>query len=51
MTVLIVIITALITSSTKEGKRVESPKEVVYVTSLPTVEVQGVYISNKEVKQ
>ena len=47
---LAVVLTALVTRSISDSQPAE-PQKVVYVTSLPTVEVQGVYIPNKEVKQ
>jgi len=46
---LVIVVTALVTRSISDVKPVETQKGV-YVTSLPTVEVQGVYIPNKEVK-
>ena len=47
---LAVVLTALVTRSISDSQPAE-PQKVVYVTSLPTVEVQGMYIPNKEVKQ
>ena len=49
--VLAIVTTVLVVKGIGEQAPIESQKEVVYVTSLPTVEVQGVYIPNKEVKQ
>lgn len=49
--ILAIVTTALVTREVNRPKPIDSPKEIVYVTSLPTVEVQGVYIPNKEVKQ
>lgn len=51
MIVLIIIITALIAGPAKESGTTKSAKEVVYATSLPTVEVQGLPITEKTVKQ
>ena len=48
--ILVIVTTALVTRGIDRPKPADSPKEIVYVTSLPTVEVQGVYIPNKEVK-
>jgi len=47
---LAIAVTALVTRSISDSQPAD-PQKVVYVTSLPTVEVQGVYIPNKEVKQ
>lgn len=48
ITILVVIVTALIARSGGETRTPSSEKEVVYVTSLPTVEVQGLPIQTSQ---
>ncbi len=49
--VLVVMITTLVVGSVGEQTSIGSSREVVYVTSLPTIEVQGFSVIEKDGKQ
>jgi predicted anti-sigma-YlaC factor YlaD len=47
----IILVTAFVTRTISTGTAIEQNREIIYVTSLPTVEVQGFSTIEKNVKQ